>query len=194
MKPYNIVVTGEQTHITKLIKCLSFGPDEIINYKYIGADRKTEIIVPMRFGSLEVDEDNRLDFYGGNDDTLFEYINRPSNTDFNGMIVLLDADDEDVLFGFVDNMIQHIEYLRRYSLIIGVIGKNYHSVKQVEDKVRQCLRELDTVAPVFSIDPENKEDVGLMVESLLYFAAPGINDTSRGKSLFKQSDDAIDRD
>ncbi len=189
MKPYNIVVTGELTLIKKLIKCLSFGPDEMINYKYIGTDRKSEITVPMRFGSLEVDEENRLDFYGGNDEKLFEFINRPSNTDFNGLIVLINCDDEDALFGFVDNMIQHIKYLRRYSLVIGVIGTDYHSVKQAEEQVRQCLLELDTVAPVFSLDPENKEDVSLLVESLLYFAAPGINDTSKGKSSFKSPDD-----
>lgn len=188
MKPYNIVVTGDPNHTSKLIKCISFGPDEMINYKYIGVDRETEITVPMHFGSLEVDEDNRLDFYGGNDEKLFEFIKRPSNTNFNGMIVLLDADDGDALYGFVDNMIQHIEYLRRYALVIGVIGIKYNSVKEAEDEVRQCLRELDTVAPVFSINPESKEEVSLLIETLLYFAAPGVNDSRKGRSTFKAKD------
>lgn len=184
MKPYNIVVTGEPTYIKQLIQCMSFGPEGEISHKYIGPDRKTEIIVPMRFGSLEVDEDHRLDFYGGNSDELFDYINRPTNKEFKGMMVLLNADNQDALFGFADMLAKHISYLRRHALVVAVSGEDYTAVKLAEEQVRACLVELDAAAPVFSIDPQNKKEVSLLVESLLYFAAPGISDNSRGKSTF----------
>ncbi len=184
MKPHNIVVTGELKYIKQLIQCISFGPEREIIHKYIGPDRKTEINVPMYFGTLEVDEDHRLDFYGGNSNELFDYINRPSNRDFKGMMVLLNADNKHTLFGFADIITKHINYLRRYALVVAVSGLDYVAVKSAEDQVRECLKELDAVAPVFSIDPKDKKDVSLLVESLLYFASPGINDTSRGKSTF----------
>lgn len=189
MKPFSIVVTGEPTYIKSLINCISYGPDDLITHRYQvnGSDAIRE--VRLNFGSLQVDEDHRIDFFGGNDEALFEFIdNRPSNG-FKGMIVTLDADNSVSRENFKDVLVKQMAYLRKYALVIGVSGADYASIKQAEESVRQSLTELNVVAPVFSIEPDNKEDVSLLVESLLCLARPGISDSKTGKSSFKLSEE-----
>ena len=185
LKKINIAVTGEPTYIKRLIKCISYGPDDSITHSFhlkgIDAAQK----VKMNFGSLQVDENHRIDFFGGNDDALFDFINELPESDLSGLIVMLNADDTIVLDGVNQLLLKHQHYLLKYALVLAVSGSDYALIKQAEEQVRQALRDLDTVAPVFSIDPENKEDVSLLIESLLCSARPGINDTSRGKSTFE---------
>jgi len=185
MKPLSIVVTGEPTYIKTLINCISYGPDGLVSHCYQPKGFETAQKVQMSFGSLQVDEDHRIDFFGGNDDALFEFIDSLPDTRFKGMIVTLDADDSVGLKNLSGVLVRHEKYLSKYALVVGVSGSDYTSIKQAEEQVRQSLTAVNTVAPVFSIDPDNKEDVSLLVESLLCFARPGISDNKSGKSSFK---------
>ena len=185
LKKINIVVSGEPTYIKNLINCISYGPDDSISHSFQVKGSDTPQKVKMNFGSLQVDENHRIDFFGGNDDALFDFINALPESSLSGLIVMLNADDSIALDGFNQVLLKHQQYLLKHALVVAVSGNDYALIKQAEEQVRQALRDLDTVAPVFSIDPENKEDVSLLIESLLCSARPGINDTSRGKSTFE---------
>ncbi len=185
MKPFSVVVTGEPTYIKCLINCISYGPDELITHRFKAKNAEQVKEVQMNFGSLQVDEDNRIDFFGGNDDALFEFIEDRADSGIKGLIITLDADDKKALNNFKDLLAKHTNYLNKHALVIGVSGSDYTAIKQAEEQVRNCLTELQSVAPVFSIDPDSKKDVGLLVESLLCSARPGIHDMVRGKSSFE---------
>ena len=188
MKPFSIVVTGEPTYIKSLISCISYGPEDLITHRYRVKDSDATQDVRMNFGSLQVDEDHRIDFFGGNDEALFEFIDERPDVGFKGIIITLNADDSNALENFTDTLLRQMDYLHKHALVVGVSGSEYTAIKQAEEQVRQCLTDLDAVAPVFSIDPDNKDDVSLLVESLLCSARPGINDITRGKSSFELRD------
>ncbi len=188
MKPFSIVVTGEPIYIKRLISCISYGPEDLITHRYRVKDSDATQDVRMNFGSLQVDEDHRIDFFGGNDEALLEFIDDRPDEGFKGIIITLNADDSNALENFTDTLLRQMDYLHKYALVIGVSGSEYTAIKQAEEQVRQCLTDLDAVAPVFSIDPDNKDDVSLLVESLLCLARPGINDIIRGKSSFELRD------
>ena len=189
MKPFSIVVTGEPNDIKTLINCISYGPDELITHRYQTKDSGDNIEVQMNFGSLQVDEDHRIDFFGGNDEELFEFVNGRPENGFKGMIIILNSDDSKRIENFESELVKHESYLRKYALAVGVSGSDYTFIKQAEEQVRNCLSTMETVAPTFSIDPENKEEVSLLVESLLCLAHPGINDNKSGKPSFNLSDE-----
>ena len=185
MKPFSIVVTGEPTYIKSIINCISYGPDELITHRFRLKNSDASKDVQMNFGSLQVDEDHRIDFFGGNDEVLFEFIDNRPDTDFKGLIITLDADDSEALSQFKELLLKQQSYLQKHALVVGISGNDYTSIKQAEEHIRHCLTELDSVAPVFSIDPDSKDDVSLLVESLLCFARPGIEESNRGKSSFE---------
>ncbi len=184
MKPFNVVVIGEPVYIKTLINCIGYGPDGVIKHKYKVSGSEITKEVKMNFGSLQVDEDHRIDFFGGNDEALFEFVEGRPEKDFKGMIFLLDADDLKTLSNFENKIKKHKSYLERHALVVGVSGSDYTLIKQVEEQVRNHLSTQGTPAPVFSIDPDDKEEVSLLVESLLCFARPGISDSKSGKSSF----------
>jgi len=185
IKKISIVVTGEPTYIKSLINTISYGPDELVKHSYQHPESESMQTVQMYFGSLQVDDNHRIDFFGGNEDGLFDFVkSRPQNS-FNGLILILNAEEADRVDGIKTAFIKHQNYLSKHTLVVAVSGKDYKKIKQAEEHVRKTLSDLDWVAPVFSIDTENKEDVSLLVESLLCSARPGINDNSHGKSLFE---------
>lgn len=188
MKPFSVVVIGEPTYINSLINCISYGPGKIISHRFKGKNSETIQAVQMNFGSLQVDEDHRIDFYGGNDDAILEFMDSRPDADFKGMIITLNADDSMARHQFKAQLSKHERYLNKYALVVGVSGNNYTAIKQTEEQVRNCLSQMNAVAPVFSIDPNNESDVSLLVESLLCFAAPGMQDNYKGKSLFASND------
>lgn len=184
MKPFSVVVIGEPSLINDMINCISYGPGKIISHRFKTKNSESTQVVKMSFGSLQVDEDHRIDFYGGNDEAIFDFIDSRPDADFKGMVITLNADDSKARNQFKEQLIKHESYLNKYALAVSVSGIDYTSVKQTEEQVRGCLTDMNAVAPVFSIDPSNKNDVSLLIESLLCFAAPGMQDKYSGKSLF----------
>jgi len=144
----------------------------------------------MICGALPVDEDNRIDFFGGDDEALFEFIDERPDSAFKGLIITLDADDSKALSHVKGRLVKQQSYLHNYALVVGVYGSEYSSIKQAEEQVRTYLTKLNAVAPVLSINPNDKEDVNLLVESLLCFASPGIRDNYYGKPSFDLGDDS----
>ncbi|KAA3638132.1 MAG: hypothetical protein DWP95_13285 [Proteobacteria bacterium] len=189
MKLFSVIVTGEPACIKGLISCISYDPVDLISHQFSVDNSDETKDVDMIFGALPVDEDHRIDLFGGNDEALFEFIDERPDSPFKGLIITLDADDSKALSLIKDRLIKQQSYLHNYALVVGVYGSEYSSIKQAEEQVRKYLTELNAVAPVLSIDPNNKEDVNLLVESLLCFASPGIQDNYYGKPSFDLGDD-----
>ena len=178
MKSYNIVISGEHAAVRSLINSIGYGPDKPITHKYQPEGQETTVAVKMNFGSLQVDEDHRIDFFGGNDQHLFDFVSTLQTASMTGMMVILDADYAETIQHLNNALANHQKFLKRYSLVIGVTGTDYLRIKQTEELARQMLLDIDAVAPIFSINTTNQEDVNLLVESLLCFANPGIRENS----------------
>jgi|GEM_PF-3330615 len=180
LKEISIVVTGEPSYIKSLINSISYQPENLLTHDDQNSDNRTHVPIDIgslqvEVGSLQVDDNHLIDFFGSNDDAIFDFIkSRPDNI-FNGLIIVLNADDTEVLNGTKDLLTRHDSYLNRHALVVAVSGKEYKLIKQAEEHIRKVLCDLDSVAPVFSIDPSNKHEVSLLVESLLCSANPGID-------------------
>ncbi|TDR17572.1 hypothetical protein [Marinicella litoralis] len=177
-KDISIAVCGEPAYIKSLIDSISFEPVDSVTLRIKVPGIETKQVLEMNIGKLQVDDNHRIDFFGSNDEALFEFMKtRPAN-EFNGLIVVVNADDTHRLESIQDDLMQHKNYLKKHALVVAVTGKEYKRIKQAEEHIRQALYDISIVAPVFSIDPENKQDVNLLVESLLCSASPGINESN----------------
>ncbi len=179
MKRLNIIVTGETTNTKQLIKSISYGPEETVTHNYQSKGSELSSQVTMSFGSLQVDEDHRIDFFGGNDKALFEFVSELPTNGTKGLIIVLNADQPAGIANLDQTIKQHLHLLKKYAMVIVITGDDYPIIKQAEEQVRQILNAAGWLIPVFSIDTENKQDVGLLVETMLCFADPGIHEQKR---------------
>lgn len=184
MKSINVVVTGESSEIKALIKAIGYGPDETITHRYQPADQDHPVMIKMEFGSLQVDEDHRIDFFGGDSPELFEFVASRPNALMTGMIIVFNADHSPDLDRLDQTIRKHSHYLKKYAMVIGITGADYTLIKQTEEQVRSILQAHDQVAPIFSIDSGLSVDVNVLVESLLCFANPGIQENTKKQISF----------
>lgn len=181
MKPLNIVVTGEPDAIKTLIRSIGYGPDKTIAHVFTSKKDQQKQTVDIDFGSLQVDEDYRIDFFGGTDPKLLEFVSELPGSGLRGMIVVVDA-DHDHANDTLDQILQaNTALLKKFALAIGITGEDYQGIKRAETHAREFLMKMGTVAPVFSIDLTHKEDVNLLTESLLCFTDPGIHEKQRDR-------------
>lgn len=182
IKEISIVVIGEPSYIKCIIDSISYESENLTSQHDQNSDYRQHAQIDISslqvvVGSLQVDDSHVIDFYGSNDEAIFDFIkSRPDNI-YNGLIIALNADDSKMLEGAKDLLIRHDSYLKKHALVVAVSGNDYKMIKQAEEHIRQTLRDLDCVAPVFSIDPNNKHEVSLLVESLICSANPGIDKT-----------------
>jgi signal recognition particle receptor subunit beta len=176
MKPLNIVVTGEPDAIKTLIRSIGYGPEKTIAHAFTSKKHPEKQTVEINFGSLQVDEDYRIDFFGGTDPKLLDFVSELPGSGLRGMLVVVDA-DQDHAKDTLDQILQaNTALLKKFALAIGITGDDYQRIKLVEGHAREYLISLGAVAPVFSIDVAHKEDVNLLTESLLCFTDPGIHE------------------
>ncbi|WP_223789422.1 hypothetical protein [Marinicella meishanensis] len=187
MKPLNIVVTGDPDAIKTLIRSIGYGPDKTIAHAYTSKKDLQAHTVDLNFGSLQVDDDYRIDFFGGTDPKLLEFVKQLPGSGLRGMIVVVDA-DQDNATDTLDQILQaNTALLKKFALAIGITGDDYQGIKLAETHARESLRQLGAVAPVFSIDVAHKEDVNLLTESLLCLTNPGIHENNNKASSYQQS-------
>ncbi|HXH03801.1 MAG TPA: ATP/GTP-binding protein [Candidatus Competibacteraceae bacterium] len=137
--------------------------------------RKATTTVAMDYGTLRLTEGERLHLYGTPGQERFNFMWDILSAGGLGLILLLDntrsAPFQDLRFftqAFGD-------FIRRTSLVIGITRCDLKPTPLLDD-YRQELTRLGLRAPVFEVDARRRDDVSLLVQTLLYRLDPGLAD------------------
>lgn len=132
---------------------------------------KTSTTVAMDFGRITVDAELILYLFGTPGQERFDFMWDILTKGGIGLILLLDntrpAPFEDLRF-YVTAFREFIENTR---LVVGVTQMDLQPVPVIEEYGRR-LRELDLMAPVYEVDARKRDDVSMMIQSLLLSIDP----------------------
>ncbi|MEN8260814.1 MAG: ATP/GTP-binding protein [Pseudomonadota bacterium] len=137
--------------------------------------RKAATTVAMDYGIMELKGDEKIHLYGTPGQERFDFMWDILTTGGIGLIILLDntrADPFQDMRFFLDAFVNFIDST---SVAIGVTQMDISSYPTIDD-YHLYLRDTPLNPPIFSVDARVKEDVSLLVQSLLYSLDPGLED------------------
>lgn len=127
---------------------------------------KNTTTVAFDFGEVILDEDTRLRLYGTPGQDRFRHMWEIIADGALGLIILVDHSRPDPIGDlnmYIDNFLELIE---RTGFVVGVTRWQAPSAITIADYF-SALEKRDLFAPVIETDPRNKEDVVMLMDSLM---------------------------
>ncbi len=135
--------------------------------------RKAETTVAMDYGVMNLDDGDKIHLYGTPGQERFDFMWDILTTGGIGLILLLDntrSDPFQDMRFFLDSFGQ---FISDTSVAIGVTQMDL-SNRPTIDEYHQQLKGVGLKSPIFSVDARRKNDVALLVQSLLYSIDPDL--------------------
>lgn len=135
--------------------------------------KKSSTTVAMDYGIMNLTGGEKIHLYGTPGQERFDFMWDILTTGGIGLILLLDntrADPFQDMKFFLDSFQQ---FIAETNVAIGVTQMDLSNKPTINDYHSQ-LRAMGIKPPVFSVDARVKNDVSLLVQSLLYSLDPGI--------------------
>ncbi len=176
MTQYKIIFTGPVgAGKTTAIKSISDIPP--IKTDATASDmtknRKPSTTVAMDYGVMNLDDGEKIHLYGTPGQERFDFMWDILTLGGIGLILLLDntrADPFQDMKFFLDAF---DEFIVKTSVSIGVTQMDLNSKPTIDD-YRKQLKELGLNPAIFEIDARVKNDVSILVQSLLFSLDPGL--------------------
>ncbi len=137
--------------------------------------RKAETTVAMDYGIMNLDDGEKIHLYGTPGQERFDFMWDILTVGGIGLVLLLDntrADPFQDMQFFLDSFSQ---FITDTSVAIGVTQMDLSSSPTINDYHKQ-LEPMGLKPAVFSVDARVKNDVSLLVQSLLFSLDPGLED------------------
>ncbi len=138
-------------------------------------ERKAETTVAMDYGIMNLADGEKIHLYGTPGQERFDFMWDILTTGGIGLVLLLDntrADPFQDMKFFLDSFRKFID---ETNVAIGVTQMDLSDKPTIEDYHIQ-LQGLGLKPPVFSVDAREKNDVSLLVQSLLFSLDPVLED------------------
>lgn len=135
--------------------------------------RKSETTVAMDYGIMNLEGDEKIHLYGTPGQERFDFMWEILVNGGIGLILLLDnsrADPFQDMKFFLDSF---DDFIHKTSVAIGVTQMDLNNKPTIDDYHIQ-LQSYHIKPAVFAVDARKKNDVSLLVQSLLYSIDPGI--------------------
>jgi uncharacterized protein len=167
------VGAGKTTAIAAISDIVPITTDELASD--MTTRRKPSTTVAMDYGLIRLSPTEKVHLYGTPGQERFDFMWEILTKGGMGLILLLDNTRpqpfNDLRF-YVNAFRKFIESTR---LVVGVTQMDNKLTPAIEDYTRH-LAELKVNAPVFEVDARKREDVSMMVETLLLCLDPGIKE------------------
>jgi hypothetical protein len=133
--------------------------------------RKPATTVAMDYGLIRLSDREKVHLYGTPGQERFDFMWDILTKGGIGLVLLLDntrpAPFEDLRF-YVTAFREFIENTR---LVVGVTQMDVQPTPVIEEYARR-LRELDLLCPVYEVDARKREDVSMLIQTLLLSIDP----------------------
>jgi len=178
MSAFKIIFTGP-VGAGKTTAISSISDEPPIQTDAIASDmtksRKSATTVAMDYGTLNLDDGERMHLYGTPGQERFDFMWEILTNGGIGLVLLLDNSRPDPfkdLRFFLDSFKEFIDSTK---LVIGVTQMDLSATPAINDYHLQ-LGEYELNPPIFEIDAREKKDVSLLVQSLLFSLDPGLKE------------------
>jgi uncharacterized protein len=137
--------------------------------------RKAATTVAMDYGIMNLDGGEKIHLYGTPGQERFDFMWDILVTGGIGLVLLLDNTRADPFKDMRFFLEAFKKYIGETGVAIGVTQMDISSKPTIADYHAQ-LQISDLKPPVFAVDARVKEDISLLVQSLLYSLDPGLAD------------------
>lgn len=136
--------------------------------------KKGQTTVAMDYGLLRIDGGERVHLYGTPGQERFDFMWDILTEGGVGLILLLDNTRPNPKNDMRFYTNAFADFIAERKLVVGVTRMDLAREPGIED-YRSWLDEFGLRAPVFEIDARERDDVGTLIESLLYALDPGVD-------------------
>ena len=139
--------------------------------------RKQQTTVAFDYGVMNLDGNEKIHLYGTPGQERFDFMWDILSKNALGLVLLIDNSRKDPMRDLVFFIDSFRSLINKSSLAIGVTQMDKTSLPKIANYNKK-LRELKFKAPVFEVDARDKNDVSLLVQSLLYSIDDGLEQAS----------------
>ena len=170
MSHYKIIFTGpvgagKTTAITSISDEPPLKTEALMSDQ--NKNKKAETTVAMDYGIINVNGRGKVHLYGTPGQERFDFMWNILTTGGVGLILLLDNTRADPFMDMKFFLDTFSTFIKKTSVAIGVTQTDLSQSPTIES-YREYLKQLGINSPVFSVDARVKNDVSLLVQSLLY--------------------------
>lgn len=168
MKEYKILFTGSMgAGKTTAIGCISEVPPVVTDVRNTDSSTdKARTTVGLDYGQLTLDSGDRIRLFGTPGQVRFDFLWQILVKNALGMIILTDNSRPDPIGDLKLYLDGFAEPLKRIPCAIGVGRLDSHPSPSLDDYA-DALAERGQVLPVLGVDVRRREDVILLIDTLL---------------------------
>lgn len=137
--------------------------------------RKSSTTVAMDYGIINLDDGEKIHLYGTPGQERFDFMWDILITGGIGLVLLLDNTRSDPFKDMWFFLESFKKFISETNVAIGVTQMDVSDTPTIAD-YHEELRDFGLKPPVFAVDARVKNDVSLLVQSLLYSLDPGLAD------------------
>lgn len=171
MKQIKIVFTGAPgAGKTTAIAALSDAPPVLTEVRNTDARLgKEHTTVGLDFGQVDLGDGQAVRLFGTPGQLRFEFMWRIIATDALGLVILVDNSKPDPMADFEIYLDAYKELLPTMNCAVG-IGRTAQHPRPTPDQYADALAARDLVFPVLEVDVRRRDDVLMLVETVLFQA------------------------
>ena len=138
--------------------------------------RKSNTTVAMDYGLIKLSNNERVHLYGTPGQERFDFMWDILTKGGIGLILLLDNTRPDPYRDLKFYSHSFRDFIAEQQLVIGITRMDIQRSPNVQD-YRQWATQLSLNAPIFEVDAREREDVSMLIQSLLLSLDPGVIST-----------------
>lgn len=135
---------------------------------------KTHTTVAMDYGVMDLGEGEKLHLYGTPGQERFEFMWDILTEGVLGMVILIDDSDLDPLRKLFQYLSAFDSVLRETRFVVAVTKTDLTGTATLQPYCEK-LEQYGYRAPVMEVDARSREDVAMLLQSLLFSIDPGIS-------------------
>jgi len=135
--------------------------------------RKANTTVAMDYGLIKLGNDERVHLYGTPGQERFDFMWDILTNGGIGLILLLDNTRTDPFRDLKFYTHSFKDFIEKQQLVIGITRMDEQRSPNLPD-YRKWVEQLSLNAPIFEVDARKRDDVSMLVQSLLLSLDPGV--------------------
>lgn len=135
--------------------------------------RKSATTVAMDYGIMILEDGEKIHLYGTPGQERFDFMWDILAIGGIGLVLLLDNTRADPFKDLQFFLKAFKKYISETGVVIGITQMDINSTPTIDD-YHAHMKDSDLRVPVFAVDARAKNDVSLLVQSLLYSLDPGL--------------------
>ncbi len=177
MSDYKLIFTGPSgAGKTTAIAAISDIPPIKTEERSAGLTHvgKKGITVAMDYGMMKIGNQDKIHLFGTPGQERFDFMWEILSEGGLGLILLIDNTREDPFGDMKFFLATFKNFINRTKVALGITQMDVKASPDIEDYHKE-LREFGLNVPVFEVDARVRQDVALLVQSLLYSLDPGLH-------------------